>query len=87
MNFPKEIWTIIKLYLFHNIKYGKHNSNNKHIKNFNKVMKNMPHKVQLNIYGEYSIRLRYEFYYFEKFYVHINNLRDKPIEIHEYQML
>ena len=87
MYFPKEIWIIIRLYLFHNIKYGKHNKKNKYIKKFNEIMEDMPRKVRLNIHGEHSLRIRYEFYYFEKFYVHINDLRDKPIEIYEHQIL
>lgn len=87
MYIPKEIWIIIKLYLFHNIKYGKHNKKNKYIKQYNKIMKILPIKEKMNIYGEYSIRLRYEYYYFEKFYVYLNNSRSKYIEIFEHQML
>ncbi len=87
MYFPKEIWKLIKLQLFHNINYGKHKKNNKYIQRFNTIMTDIPRKVRENIYGNYSLRLRYDFYYFEKFYVHINDLRNKPIEIYEHQML
>tara|TARA_Y100000992_G_scaffold284777_1_gene235199 strand:- start:586 stop:972 length:387 start_codon:yes stop_codon:yes gene_type:complete len=41
----EDIWREIKLYLFHNIKiHGKHLKNDKHIKKYNKVMKQLPIK-------------------------------------------
>ena len=39
----EDIWREIKTYLFHNIKiHGKHLKNDKHVINFNKVVKSIP---------------------------------------------
>ena len=41
----EDIWREIKLYLFHNIKiHGKHLKNDKYVKMYNKVMKQVPVK-------------------------------------------
>jgi hypothetical protein len=39
---PNELWNEIKLFMFHNIKYGKHLKNDKYIKQYNKIMKKIP---------------------------------------------
>ena len=41
----EDVWREIKLYLFHNIKiHGKHLKNDKYIKKYNEVMKQLPIK-------------------------------------------
>jgi hypothetical protein len=40
--FPEEIWSEIKLFIFHNIKYGKHLKDDKYIHQYNKILKNIP---------------------------------------------
>ena len=69
----EDVWTIIKSYMFHNIKiHGKHLKNDPNISNYNKVMKNIPKpSVPINgpriIYSSMTKTNR-----FIKFVYHIN---------------
>ena len=40
--FPDELWKIIKLFIFHDIKYGKHLKNDKYILQYNNIIKTLP---------------------------------------------
>ena len=39
---PDELWKIIKLFIFHNIKYGKHLKKDKYIILYNNIITNLP---------------------------------------------
>ena len=41
---PDELWKIIKLFIFHNIKYGKHLKKDKFIIQYNNIIKTLPKK-------------------------------------------
>ena len=76
MNFPDEIWNIIKDNMFHNIqKHGKHLKKDKHIIKYNDVLKTIPHPVIVStgpriIYTSSSKETR-----FVKFIYHIIHKR------------
>jgi hypothetical protein len=50
MFFPEDIWEIIKDFIIHKIKYGKHLKDDVYIKKFNKTIKNLP-KRQIPRFG------------------------------------
>ena len=41
---PDELWKLIKLFIFHDIKYGKHLKNDKYIIKYNNIIKKLPKK-------------------------------------------
>ena len=41
---PDELWKIIKLFIFHDIKYGKHLKKDKFIIQYNNIIKSLPKK-------------------------------------------
>jgi hypothetical protein len=85
MKLPEELWQLIKRNMFHNIKYGKHTLNNKDIIEYNQTIKNIPKKTKQQACGGYCRRLTNDFYYFEKYFVKINE--NKFLEIFEHQKL
>ena len=85
MLFPDELWKLIKMNMFHKIKYGIHNLKNEDIKLYNNIMKNIPKKIKQQACGGYCVRVTNDYYYFEKYFVKIND--NKFLEILEHQKL
>jgi len=73
---PDDLWTIIKSFYFHKIKYGKHLKNDKYIKKYNNILLDIPKpKVPRNGPRILYKNSFYKFYY----YIKISCFKWKPI--------
>ena len=72
----KDLISIVKIFLFHNIKYSKHSKLANNIINYNSVMENLPKPMKIITFGPFSYirkKINKKFYYIKKEYVCFKN--------------